>query len=321
MLCALLVIPILFVSSVSAASSARSDTTGNFTVPQGRTYTFKITSSARPTLLAGSSSFRYVSTKQSGSNYFIKFSAVGKAGDGCGFYLNGGKSPVAIASILADIPHSDTTGNFTVPQGKTYTFKITSSSKPTLVAGSSSFRYVSTKQSGSNYFIKFSAIGKAGDGCGFYLNGGKQPTAVAEIISLQKSREWVAYASNKDDYKLHVRRKDGTEDKVIVNETVLAPCVAGEWVYYLSSLDEIDKVKLDGSQKTKVCSTDAIQVYDANTKTYGGLNGSTSVTAEYKDGYILYQCFQLKQVGDKLENPPSYYKLDLQENKLTLVNE
>ena len=181
--CVLLAIPILFVSSVSAASSAQSDTTGNFTVPQGKTYTFKITSSSKPSLAAGSKSFQYVSTKQSGSNYFIKFSAVGKPGDGCGFYLDSGKRPVAIASILANVPRSDTTGNFTVTQGKTYTFKITSSSEPSFAAGSKSFQYVSTKQSGSNYFIKFSAVGKPGDGCGFYLDSGKRPVAIAKITA------------------------------------------------------------------------------------------------------------------------------------------
>ena len=98
-LCVLLVVPIVFASSVSAAPSAQSDTKGNFTVPQGKTYMFKITSSSKPSLAAGSKSFQYVSTVQSGHDYFIKFSAIGKAGDGCGFYLNGGKLPVAIATI------------------------------------------------------------------------------------------------------------------------------------------------------------------------------------------------------------------------------
>ncbi|HBG56212.1 MAG TPA: hypothetical protein DDW99_08100, partial [Ruminococcaceae bacterium] len=110
-LCVLLAVPVVFAGSVSAASGARSDTTGNFTVPQGGTYTFKITSSGRPSLAAGSKSFRYVSTARSGNDSFIRFSAVGKAGDGCGFYLNGGKKPVAVAAILADVPRSDTTGN------------------------------------------------------------------------------------------------------------------------------------------------------------------------------------------------------------------
>jgi len=74
-----------------------------------------------------------------------------------------------------------------------------------------------------------------------------------------------------------------------------APCVAGEWVYYLPDLDEIDKVKLDGSQKAKVCSTDAFQVYNANLDIYHDINGGTSVTAEYKDGYVYGQTHCRKQ--------------------------
>lgn len=98
-----------------------------------------------------------------------------------------------------------------------------------------------------------------------------------------------------------------------------APCVAGEWVYYLPDLDEIDKVKLDGSQKTKVCSTDAFQVYNANIDMYHDINGSTSVTAEYQDGYILYTCVQLREEGEEKSNPPSYYKLDPNQDTLTPV--
>ena len=216
-LCALLVLPIVFVSSVSAASSARSDTTGNFTIPQGKTYTFKITSSSRPTLAAGSKSFRYVSSTKSGDHYFIKFSAIGKAGDGCGFYLGGGKRPVAIARILADIFHSDTTGNFTVPQGETYAFKITSSSKPSLAAGSKSFQYVSTKQSGSNYFIKFSAVGKPGDGCGFYLNGSKRPVAIATINSA--SANGIGYTNSEVRFSLTLPASWAGQYRIISSAT------------------------------------------------------------------------------------------------------
>ena len=39
----------------------------------------------------------------------------------------------------------------------------------------------------------------------------------------QSNSEWVAYDTNKDSYKLHIKRKDGAEDHVIVNESVLAP--------------------------------------------------------------------------------------------------
>ena len=133
----------------------------------------------------------------------------------------------------------------------------------------------------------------------------------------QNNNEWVAYID--DNNNLRIKKRDGSNDKVIVKDVAEAPCVAGEWVYYLPDLDEIDKVKLDGSQKTKVCGTDALVVYNANVNKYHELNGSTSVTAEYKDGYILYKCFQLKEGGDKKTNPPSYYKLDINTNKITSV--
>jgi hypothetical protein len=125
----------------------------------------------------------------------------------------------------------------------------------------------------------------------------------------QNDSEWVAYNSNKDNYKLHIKKKDGTEDKVIVNDPVLAPCVAGEWVYYIDPLIEIDKVSLDGSQKTKVCDIPEIME----------INGSTAVTAEYKDGYILYKTQQLHEVGDNSSYPTYYYKLDPATNKISEV--
>jgi len=129
--------------------------------------------------------------------------------------------------------------------------------------------------------------------------------------------DWIAYID--EDHNLCIEKKDGSNDQVIMKDAAEAPCVAGEWVYYLPNLDEIDKVKLDGSQKTTVCSTDAFQVYNANLDIYHEINGSTSVTAEYQDGYILYTCVQLKEEGDPKENPPSYYKLDLKQNTLTPV--
>ena len=146
----------------------------------------------------------------------------------------------------------------------------------------------------------------------------KNASSVPKVSSKkpQNNNEWVAYID--DNQNLRIKKQDGSNDKAIVKEVAEAPCVAGEWVYYLPDLDEIDKVKLDGSQKTKVCGTDALIVYNANVNKYHGLNGSTSVTAEYKDGYVLYTCFQLHEVGDK-PNPPSYYKLDPNTNEITAV--
>ncbi len=143
-------------------------------------------------------------------------------------------------------------------------------------------------------------------------NGAEESTSSATQVSSkvsQNNSDWVAYDTNKDGYKLHIKKADGTEDKVIVNDVVLAPCVAGEWVYYIAPLVEIDKVKLDGSQKTKVCDTDVIE----------NLNGNMAVTAEHKDGYILYRTQQCHEVGNNSSYPAHYYKLDPDTNKITEV--
>ncbi|QAT51145.1 hypothetical protein EQM14_15960 [Caproiciproducens sp. NJN-50] len=120
---------------------------------------------------------------------------------------------------------------------------------------------------------------------------------------------WEAYDSNKDEYKLHVRKKDGTGDKVIVDDIVLCPCIAGDWVYYISPLVEIDKIRLDGTGKTKVCSMDA----------FHGVCGSTAVTASYKDGAILYRTQQMRSVGDSSSYPAYYFSLDTETGTVTEV--
>lgn len=118
---------------------------------------------------------------------------------------------------------------------------------------------------------------------------------------------WEAYDSNRDEYKLHVRKKDGTGDKVIVDDMVLCPCIAGDWVYYINPLVEIDKIRLDGTGKTKVCDLDM------------NICGSTAVTASYKDGAILYRTRQMRSVGDNSSYPAYYYSLDVETGKLTEI--
>lgn len=125
----------------------------------------------------------------------------------------------------------------------------------------------------------------------------------------QSDSEWVAYDTNKDHYKLHIKRKDGTQDHVILNDVVLAPCVSGGWVYFFSNLSTIEKVRLNGSQRVKVCNTPDIME----------INGSTAVTAEYKEGYIFYKTQQMQEVGDNSSYPVHYYKLDPDTNKITEV--
>ncbi|WP_312280180.1 DUF5050 domain-containing protein [Oscillibacter sp.] len=162
------------------------------------------------------------------------------------------------------------------------------------------------------------ASSQAASGGGESSFGGEEDVSSASQTGAEASSdqsEWTAYID--DAHQLCIQKKDGSEAKVLVKDVAAAACVAEAWVYYLPNLDEIDKVKLDGSQITKVCSTDAFQVYNANLDIYHEINGSTSVTANYQDGYILYTCVQLKQEEDARPNPPSYYRLDLDKNTLT----
>ena len=82
-----------------SAAGVISDTTAPFTVKKGETYQFRLTASARPSFASGSASFTVEYAGQIGSDYFYKVYAAGNVGDGCGFYINGEASPVAVATI------------------------------------------------------------------------------------------------------------------------------------------------------------------------------------------------------------------------------
>jgi predicted transcriptional regulator len=84
----------------TSANSVTSDTHGSFNVKAGASYTFKLTASKKPVFVTGSSSvFKVVLANTVGNNYFFKVTAVGKAGASTGFYINSGKTPIAVATV------------------------------------------------------------------------------------------------------------------------------------------------------------------------------------------------------------------------------
>lgn len=97
---------------------------------------------------------------------------------------------------------------------------------------------------------------------------------------------------------------------------VLDYCVIGNWVYYATLGDEegFHKMLLDGTQDTIICDFSKIR----------SLNGSTSVTSEYKGDYILYKMQALRQYDANGQlSPPSpidYYKLNLSDNTLEVID-
>ena len=101
-----------FVTTASAAGSPsiKSDTTMNFNIEKGATYTFKLTpinTSARPIVTtANQSMVQVVSSTKSGNDYFVKIKAVGSVGDCVGIYtkldLTGQKAARQLIVTITD---------------------------------------------------------------------------------------------------------------------------------------------------------------------------------------------------------------------------
>lgn len=149
-----------------------SDTTSNFSIAPGASYTFKITSATQPVVTAGTAGvFTVTDVGKSGNDYFVKITAIGKVGAEAGIYVNGAK--LLVASIKSGIT-SDTTSDITVKKGASYTYKITAPSAPTFAVGTANvLTYKLTSQSGNNYFYQITAVGAAGAKAGVYVNGQK----------------------------------------------------------------------------------------------------------------------------------------------------
>lgn len=74
---------------LSETASVKSDTTCDMKMKPGASYIFKLTSAVEPNVTIGSGGvLTYSLTKQAGSDYFYKLTAVGKAGQGAGIYAN-----------------------------------------------------------------------------------------------------------------------------------------------------------------------------------------------------------------------------------------
>lgn len=147
-------------------------------------YQFRLTSTngTAPVVELDSTNFRAVLASQEGNDYFWKVYAVGLPGQVCTVKVNG--TAVARLTLISSIfggVSSDTTAPFTVPQGGSYQFRLTAIEPPKLSAGSSSFTVEYVGNEGFDWYFKVVAVGKPGDGCGFYINGAPVPVAVAHI--------------------------------------------------------------------------------------------------------------------------------------------
>ena len=169
----------------SQPSNCVSDTLGKVDV--NGAYQFRLTSTngTPPTVELDGEGFRAELASQEGNDYFWKVYAVGQTGQTCTVIVNG----TAVANLTAASVSggtsggvvSDTTAPFTVAAGGSYQFRLTADAKPTMAAGSPSFTVEYVGNEGKDWFFKVYAVGKPGDGCGFYVNGAPTPVAVAHV--------------------------------------------------------------------------------------------------------------------------------------------
>ena len=159
-----------------------SDTLGEVSVSGAYQFRLTSTNGTAPVVELDSTNFRAVLASQEGNDYFWKVYAVGLPGQVCTVKVNG--TAVARLTLISSIfggVSSDTTAPFTVPQGGSYQFRLTAIEPPKLSAGSSSFTVEYVGNEGFDWYFKVVAVGKPGDGCGFYINGAPVPVAVAHI--------------------------------------------------------------------------------------------------------------------------------------------
>ena len=173
--------PLPVVDNGGQTSTFLSDTYDDLTV-NGR-YQFRITSldGSKPVMTVSNANFTVSLASQSGSDYFYVLTCAGAPGSTALVSVNGVSLLTATVGGASDGVISDTTAPFTVAEGGTYQFRLTAAERPAFAAGSPSFTVEYAGNEGNDWFFKVHAVGKAGDSCGFYINGASAPVAVATI--------------------------------------------------------------------------------------------------------------------------------------------
>ena len=146
-----------------------SDTTSNLTV-NGK-YQFRITSTDghKPVMTVSNANFTVELASQSGNDYFYVIRCAGAAGSTANVLVDG--IHVVVATVGTAGVVSDTTHPFTVAQGATYQFKLTSASRPTFTGNNANFTIAYVSNSGNDWFFKVTAVGAAGASTTFSANG------------------------------------------------------------------------------------------------------------------------------------------------------
>lgn len=137
------------------------------------------------------------------------------------------------------------------------------------------------------------------------------------FVSLRSISELLNCKVNyqKENYRIDIQPL--TVEELMKKLTTLDYCIVGDWVYYVTLGDQegFHKRSLDGKEDTIINDFSKLV----------SVNGSTSVTSEYHETYILYKVQQLRQYdADGILEPPHpvyYYKLNLSDNSLEAVTQ
>jgi GH25 family lysozyme M1 (1,4-beta-N-acetylmuramidase)/predicted RNA-binding protein with TRAM domain len=174
--------------TVQGAASIKSDTNSDFSVEQGKEYTFRFEvvgpQGLTPTFTISGSAFQKSGQTQTVENnhdvYYYKIKAVGNAGDTADIYTQlPGQTAVKRCAVTvqgAASIKSDTNSDFSVEQGKEYTFRFEvvgpQGLTPTFTISGSAFQKSGQTQTVENnhdvYYYKIKAVGNAGDTADIY---------------------------------------------------------------------------------------------------------------------------------------------------------
>lgn len=167
----------------------KSDTTNDFTLGQYKPYVFKITGAA---LFGPGTPYRFDTEliRKSGNDSYYRVTPTGGAGLQAGFYMSNGitTEKVCVITIGPFVPvalKSDTTQNFSLARGKSYTFRLTGATA--FNPGTDGvFTTGPVKRSGGDSYYKITAVGPAGSSSGFYMGAPNQPVEKVCIVSVSE---------------------------------------------------------------------------------------------------------------------------------------
>jgi hypothetical protein len=183
----------------------KSDTTNDLELVKGSSYIFRITCitpngvRVQPIFTVGNSTvLKSNFVAQNGTDYYFKITAIGEVGQESGAYTaaSGMKAIRQCKISIVSAPDtkggeqdisvkSDTTGEFGMIKGESYSMKLTVSTGivPTLSVGTKGvFTSRFVKQSGNDSYYSITAVGKAGQSSGIYTTlPGQRPVRQCKV--------------------------------------------------------------------------------------------------------------------------------------------